>query len=77
MLNTSFKHMDVEIFRRVYPAYRRSNMESSVQTWFPHLLGDIDRIEKVQRRATKLVRGLRKYSNEETSDTKTAFTFKK
>ena len=64
-LKTSFKHMDVEIFKRVYPSYVRSHLENSVQVWSPHLLGDIDRLEKVQRRATKSVRGLRDYSYEE------------
>ena len=43
----------------------RSHLENSVQVWSPHLLGDIDRLEKVQRRATKSVRGLRDYSYEE------------
>ena len=64
-LNRSFKHMDVEIFRRVYPTYVRAHLESSVQAWSPHLLGDIDRLEKVQRRATKSVRYLRNYTYEE------------
>ena len=40
-------------------------MENSVQAWSPHLLGDIDRLEKVQARATKSVRGLGNYSYEE------------
>ena len=31
----------------------------------PHLLGDMDRLEKVQERATKSVRGLGNYSYEE------------
>ena len=57
--------MDVEIFKRIYPPYVRSHMENSVQAWSPHLLGDIDRLEKVQERATKSVRGLGNYSYEE------------
>ena len=64
-LKTSFKHMDVEIFKRVYPAYVRSHMESSAQAWSPHLFGDIDRLENVQERATKSARGLGSYSYEE------------
>ena len=52
-LNVSFKCMDAEIFRRIYPTYVRSHLESSVQACCLYLLGDVDRLEKVQRRATK------------------------
>ena len=64
-LNVSFKYMDAEIFRRIYPTYVRSHLESSVQTRCPYLLGDIDRLEKVQRRTSKSVRGLENYTYEE------------
>ena len=57
--------MNPEIFKITYPTYVRSYLESSVQAWFPFLLGDIDRLTKVQRRATKLVRGLGNYAYEE------------
>ena len=64
-LNVSFKYMNAEIFRRIYPTYARSHLESSVQVWCPYLLENIDRLEKVQRRATKSVRGLDNYTYEE------------
>ena len=40
-------------------------MESFVQVWWPYLLRDIDRFEKIQRRTTKSVRGLENYEYEE------------
>ena len=64
-LNVSFKYMDAEIFKRIYPIYVQSHFESSVKAWCPYLLGDIDRLEKVQRRATKSVKGLGNYAYEE------------
>ena len=64
-LNVSFKFMDAQILKRIYPTYERSHIESSVQAWCPYLLGDIDRLEKVQRRATKSVRDLENYAYEE------------
>ena len=40
-------------------------MEYAVQAWSPYLKKDIECLEKVQRRATKLVKGFRKLSYEQ------------
>ena len=37
-------------------------MERSVQAWCPYLLGDIDKLKKVQGTATKSPRGLGNYA---------------
>ena len=32
---------------REYSTYLRSHVESSLQAWSPHFLGDIDKLEKI------------------------------
>jgi len=36
-----------------------------VQAWSPHFIKDIDCLEQIQRRATKLVKGLKKWTYED------------
>ena len=48
----------------MYKTYLRSLLEYCVQLWYPYLAGDIDTLERVQRRATKLVPKLAKLSYE-------------
>ena len=47
-----------EMVTSLYKMYVRPIVESSVQVWNPWLRRDIDHIEKIQRRATKLVSGI-------------------
>ena len=55
--NISFKTKDVIV--RLYKALVRPRREFCVQAWCPYLRKDIAMIERVKRRGTKLIEGLR------------------
>jgi ribonuclease P/MRP protein subunit RPP40 len=61
----NFSRIDREDFNILYKGYIRPHLEYAVQAWSPHLRKDIDCLERVQRRATKLVHGLNKNSYED------------
>ena len=60
-----FKRLNKSQFLTIYKTYVRPHLEYCVQAWSPWLRKDVDCLEKVQRRATKLVSGLRRLTYEE------------
>ena len=65
MLKRTFMSRDLGICKYFYVPLVRPHLDYAVLVWNPHLEGDIDRIEKVQRRATKMPFGFAKLEYEE------------
>ena len=57
-IRRSFSFLDPETFRRIFVAFVRPHIEYCQAVWSPHLMRNIDALENVQIRATKLVDGL-------------------
>ena len=58
MIKRNFTSKDKEIMIPLYKSLVRPRLDFYIQACRPHYQKDIDRLEKVQRRMTKLVNGL-------------------
>ncbi len=58
-IRRNFHYRDRHTFIRLYKQYMRPHLEFAAPSWFPWLTGDIEKLEKVQEKAVKMVAGLR------------------
>ena len=54
-IKKSFAKFDCNLLRSLYSTFIRPLLEFAVPVWSPHFKGDSDMIERVQRRAKKIV----------------------
>jgi hypothetical protein len=57
-LERAFHYRDRHVFVRLYKQYVRPHLEFAVQAWAPWTAGDVECLEKVQKKAVKMVSGL-------------------
>ena len=62
MIKRSFVNISKELFIFLYTTYVRPHLEYCAPIWSPYLVRDIQVLEKVQKGATKLVKGYEKLS---------------
>ena len=68
IIKRTFSHMNKDIFLSLYRTFIRRHLEYCPEVWSPYLIKDTSVLEKVQRRATKLVPECRHLSYEERLD---------
>ena len=65
LIRRSFVYLDESMFTLLFKALVRPHLEYAASVWNPFKINDIDLIENVQRRATKLIPGLKALSYSE------------
>ena len=65
LIKRNFKYLSIEAFCLLYKAIVRSHLEYANSVWNPHNKEDIEILEKVQMRATKLVESIKYLSYED------------
>ena len=65
LIRRNFPSLDAEICTMLYCSLVRPHLEYAIQCWSPYFIKDIQELEKVQRRMTKLVPELKDLDYEE------------
>ena len=58
----NFRYKNKELILPLYKSLVLPHLDHAVQFWSPHLRRDIDKMEKLQRRATKIIPEIRNHS---------------
>ena len=66
MIKRNFRFKSRSVMLPLYKSIVRPHLDYCVQAWRPHYRKDIDKLEKVPRRVTKMVEGLEGYSYSDT-----------
>ena len=66
MIRRNITYKEKGLIVPLYKAIARPHLEYCIQAWKLYLRKDIDMLEKVQRRTTKLITGLRDLSYDDT-----------
>ena len=65
MIKRTFQFITMDMFNVLYKTVVRSGVEYGQAVWQPYMMKDIEKVEGVQRRATKMLHGLKDKSYEE------------
>jgi len=61
MVRRNFRRLDRKDFILIYKTYIRPHLEFCIQAWSPHLVKDVEILERTQMAATRLVPELRRF----------------
>ena len=61
----TFQCRNLGLWKTLYTTYIRPHLEFAFQAWSPYLIDDINRLEQVQHRATKLITSIKHKPYEE------------
>jgi hypothetical protein len=64
MIRRSFTYMDIPLMKQLYTSLVRPHLEFGNVIWNPYLKGDMDLLERVQHRTTRMIPGLAKLDYE-------------
>ena len=65
VIRRSFSYLDKDVFLKLYKSFVRPHLEYANAIWSPHLIRQSTLIEKVQRRATKILKECKDKTYEE------------
>ena len=64
-VSRSFQSKDPELMMNIYQTYILPHVDYAISVWYPHFKKDIELLESVQRRFTRLIAGMKGLTYEE------------